>query len=66
MDSALDTAVVCERTESSLGLRQKRFVRVFASEMFPTSRVNIQIAQKFSNLSFFFLRYRDFVKLFDV
>ena len=52
-----------------LVVRKKGFVRVFASEMFPTCRVNIQIAQKSSNFSFFFFVHcRDFVKffLFDV
>ena len=47
--------------------RQNRFVSGSACEMFPTCRLNSQIALKFSNLSFFFLAFERFSKIpFDV
>ena len=49
-----------------LVVRKKGFVRVFASEMFPTCRVNIQIAQKSSNFSFFFRTLPRFCKILFV
>ena len=69
MLSALDTAVARERTEPSVVARNKkrRFVNVFACEMLPKCRVNVQIALKLSNLSIFFLKFPRFSKiLFDV
>ena len=43
---------------------KKGFVNVFAREMLPKCRVNVQIALKFSNLSIFFYNSRGFLKFF--
>ena len=59
--SALETAVACEQTKPSPSRQEykKRFVDVFARELLPECRVNIQIALKFN----FFLKFQRFSKI---